>query len=140
MEELVRKIRKSNLYSANGKKIFTQLAKRDRAKYMKLIEEGEKNLRDGKPLQKKIKGPDGEFLKNPDGSFKTRDMTDAEAKEYAEIFKRRYSVEGFALSVIRQLKKQYGFKINSSQQGTLVDLIKNNKFFDNPYADQFPKD
>ena len=140
MEELVRKIRKSNLYSANGRKIFTQLVKRDRAKYMKLIEEGEKNLRDGKPLQKTIEGPDGKPLKNPDGSFKTRDMTDAEAKEYAEIFKRRYSVEGFALSVIRQLKEQYGFKINSSQQGTLVDLIKNNKFFDNPYLDQFPKD
>ena len=67
-------------------------------------------------------------------------MTDAEAKEYAEIFKRRYSVEGFALSVIRQLKKQYGFKKHTSQQGTLVHLIKNNKFFDNPYADQFPKD
>ena len=133
-------MKKSNLYSVNGKKIFTQLAKRDRAKYMKLIEEGEKNLRDGKPLQKTIKGPDGEFLKNPDGSFKTRDMTDAEAKEYAEIFKRRYSVEGFALSVIKQLKNQYGFKINNTQQSLLVNLIKNNKFFDNPYADQFPKD
>tara|TARA_R100001440_G_scaffold37061_1_gene56326 strand:+ start:978 stop:2636 length:1659 start_codon:yes stop_codon:yes gene_type:complete len=140
IEELIRKMKKSNLYSVNGKKIFTQLAKRDRAKYMKLIEEGEKNLRDGKPLQKTIKGPDGEFLKNPDGSFKTRDMTDAEAKEYAEIFKRRYSVEGFALSVIKQLKNQYGFKINNTQQSLLVNLIKNNKFFDNPYADQFPKD
>lgn len=135
IDELVRDIKKSNLYSSNGQKLFTQLVKRDRAKYMKLIEEGDNNLRNGKPLQKTIKGPDGKFVKNPDGSFKTRDMTNAEAKEYAKIFKRRYSVRGFALSVIKKLKDNYDFKINNIQQERLISIITDNSFFDNPYSD-----
>tara|TARA_R100000773_G_C4221038_1_gene119878 strand:- start:3563 stop:5134 length:1572 start_codon:yes stop_codon:yes gene_type:complete len=53
----------------------------------------------------------------------------------ADIFKRNYSVRGFVESVIENLIKNEGMRINKSQKDRLIEFIIEDPAFKNPYKE-----
>jgi hypothetical protein len=53
----------------------------------------------------------------------------------ADIFKRNYSVRGFVESVIENLIKNEGMRINKTQKDRLIEFIIEDPAFKNPYKE-----